>query len=449
MKDKFLKNAFIISAGGFISKLIGALYRIPLANIIGCRGTGLYQLVYPFYCLLLTVSASGIPSAIAKMVADKSNLGGRGVYLSAIRLFSFIGLVGSLIMVTFAPIISAAQGETNISSGYAAIAPSVFLVSAISVYRGWFQGKNYMTPTAVSEIVEQAVKVVSGLFFAFLFRRDIYKAVNFILLSVSLSEAVALVYMYVQFRSIKYSLPLYTPYAGYAKVLKTSLPVTLASAILPFSLMADSLIIVKILKKYSFDALPLYGLFSGGAVTLVNLPVSVCYGLAAAVIPKIASADTLKDKNKSVYFSLAVTFVISIPCAVALFFLSSMAVNIIFRSFSVEEREILVNLVKISSVSAVTLSGTQTLSACLTAKGKAGLSALSMFIAVLVKTGALFVLINEKTGIYGAAYAVNICYFIAFVLNFILNLINEGGCKKFYDYGCRIRCGKGRSFKEG
>lgn len=126
MKDKFLKNAFIISAGGFISKLIGALYRIPLANIIGCRGTGLYQLVYPFYCLLLTVSASGIPSAIAKMVADKSNLGGRGVYFSAIRLFSFIGMIGTLAMVAFAPAISSVQGETNISSGYVAIARPYF-----------------------------------------------------------------------------------------------------------------------------------------------------------------------------------------------------------------------------------------------------------------------------------------------------------------------------------
>lgn len=306
-----------------------------------------------------------------------------------------------------------------------------------------------MVPTAVSEIIEQTVKVASGLFFAFLFRDDIYKAVNFILLSVTLSEAVALVYMYVKFKKIKYRLPLYIPYAGYGKVLKTSLPVTLSSAVLPFSLMADSLIIVKILKKYSFDALSLYGLFSGGAVTLVNLPVSVCYGLAAAVIPKIASADTLKDKNRSVYFSLAVTLVVSVPCAVALFLFSPVAVNIIFRSFSPGEREILVNLVKISSVSAVTLSCAQTLSACLTAKGKAGLSALSMSVAVLVKTGLLFVLINEKTGIYGAAYAVNICYFIAFVLNFILNLINEGGCKKFYDYGCRIGLGKGRSFKKG
>lgn len=65
-KQSFLKGAAIIAAGGFIAKLIGALYRIPLTNLIGGYGMGLYQMVYPFYCLLLTVSATGIPSSIAK-----------------------------------------------------------------------------------------------------------------------------------------------------------------------------------------------------------------------------------------------------------------------------------------------------------------------------------------------------------------------------------------------
>lgn len=70
-KQSFLKGAATIAAGGFIAKLIGALYRIPLTNLIGGYGMGLYQMVYPFYCLLLTVSATGIPSSIAKMTAEK------------------------------------------------------------------------------------------------------------------------------------------------------------------------------------------------------------------------------------------------------------------------------------------------------------------------------------------------------------------------------------------
>ena len=70
-KDGIIKGAAQIAIGGFLAKLIGALYRIPLTNILGGEGIGLYQLVYPFYCLLLTLSATGIPSAIAKLVAEK------------------------------------------------------------------------------------------------------------------------------------------------------------------------------------------------------------------------------------------------------------------------------------------------------------------------------------------------------------------------------------------
>lgn len=61
-KGTFLKGAAIIAVGGFVAKLVGALYRIPLTNLIGGHGIGLYQMVYPVYCLLLTVSATGIPS---------------------------------------------------------------------------------------------------------------------------------------------------------------------------------------------------------------------------------------------------------------------------------------------------------------------------------------------------------------------------------------------------
>ena len=68
-RRKLLTGAATIAAGGLAAKLIGALYRIPLTNLIGSEGIGLYQLVYPFYCLLLTVSATGSPSAIATLTA--------------------------------------------------------------------------------------------------------------------------------------------------------------------------------------------------------------------------------------------------------------------------------------------------------------------------------------------------------------------------------------------
>ena len=67
--QSFLKGAIIISVGGFIAKILGAIYRIPLANVLGGEGMGIYQMVYPLYCLLLTVSATGIPSGLAREIS--------------------------------------------------------------------------------------------------------------------------------------------------------------------------------------------------------------------------------------------------------------------------------------------------------------------------------------------------------------------------------------------
>ena len=115
-KGAFLKGAFWIAIGGFTAKLIGALYRIPLTNLIGGRGLGLYQLVYPVYCLLLTVSATGIPSSIAKLTAERIARGesGETVYRTAIKLFTFIGLVGTALMCILAPFLAKAQGSEEV-----------------------------------------------------------------------------------------------------------------------------------------------------------------------------------------------------------------------------------------------------------------------------------------------------------------------------------------------
>lgn len=454
-KQSFLKGAAIIAAGGFLAKLIGALYRIPLTNLIGGYGMGLYQMVYPFYCLLLTVSATGIPSSIAKMVAEKRAQGvsGKPVLKSAFLLFLAIGALGTLLMMALSPLLSRAQDCADLKNGYIALAPSVLLVSAISVFRGWFQGENNMLPTALSEVTEQLVKVGFGLLFAYLFRSDVKKAVTYILLSVSISETAALILMFVLFKRVP------APFAGLKDggrvgmkaVLRLSIPVTLAAALLPLSALLDSVIIVRLLKRYTEDAVTLYGLFSGGAVTIINLPVSVCYGIAAASVPAVSAAsapseptdapvpappfsadkkenptgdETAKKSRKRMLFALFVTLAVSVPCALGLFFLAGPAARIIFRALSHEESAVLVKLVKILSVSAVFLSCTQTLSACLTGLGKPKYAAISMGIAVTVKTVLNFALVSQrKISVYGAAIAADVCYLVAFAFDLVYNLI--------------------------
>ena len=453
-KSSFLKGAALSATGGLLAKLIGALYRIPLTNLIGGHGIGLYQLVYPVYCLLLTVSATGIPSSIAKLTAEKLGRGesDKPLFKKALGLFLWIGLFGSLLMAALAPLLASLQGSREVLGGYFTLAPSVLLVSAISVLRGWFQGRNDMFPTAISEVIEQAIKVAFGLFFAYIFREDIPKAVVFLLLSVSISELVTLLVMIAL-----YKLSPARKESGKdggrvaAKhILRTSIPVTLSAILIPFSTLVDSVFAVRLLGVYAPDPVALYGLFSGGAVTIINLPVSVCYGIAAASIPAVATAkaravETQKsDKKggvrKKIFFALGVTVLVSVPAAIGLYYFAEPVTRMIFRSLKGEELQTLVLLIKAFAVSAFSLSCAQTLSACLTAQGKPQYAAISMAVAMTVKTAVYAVLLkNQEISVFGLAYATNIGYLVAFLLNFVYNLkVSKSKRSKANDNGNRL-----------
>ena len=429
-KSGFIKGAATIATGGFIAKVIGAAYRIPLTNLIGGHGIGLYQMVYPVYCMLLTLSATGIPSSIAKLTAERleKGEGDKPLFKTAMKLFLWIGLVGTLLMAGFAPILSNLQNAKEITAGYFALAPSVFLVSALSVFRGWFQGKNEMFPTAVSEVTEQVVKVGFGVLFAYLFRDNVVRAVTFLLLAVSISELVALLVMLLLFKRVPAPRKLQNG-GGRVKaktVLKLSIPVTFSSILLPLSGLLDSVLVVRLLGRYAPDPVALYGLFAGGAVTIINLPVSVCYGIAAASVPSLASEKAKKNGKvkRKLFFALGLTALIALPSALGLYLFAEPAVKIIYRNLNGEELGLLIKLVQVFSVSALTLSCVQTLSACLTAQGKPQYAALSMTVAVIVKTVAYtFLLRNPQISVFGLAHATNLCYLVAFLLDLLYNLI--------------------------
>lgn len=425
-KQTLISGAVTVATGGLIAKLLGAIYRIPLTNLIGGKGIGLYQMAYPFYCLLLTVSATGIPSSIATLVASERAKGenAKRVLPTAMKLFLIIGGLGAALMIGIAPFLAKAQGETGLTYGYVALAPSVFLVSAISVFRGWFQGLKDMRPTAFSEIIEQVVKVGLGLFVAYLYRADVMKAVVSLLFAVSVSELVALIFMVVFYKRVP-ATELLGKDRGRVKIkeiLSLSVFVTTSSALLPLSNLVESVLLVRLMDKYTELSVTLYGLFSGGAVTIIGLPVSICYGLAAASVPAVSEADE-QTAHKKVARSILITLLVSLPCAIALYFFASPLVGIVYRSLSGTEKEILVGLVKGFSISAVTLSCLQTSSACLTARGKPKLSVVATGVGVAVKIALDFWLVsNPKLSIMGAVIATNVCYAVAFLLDLVFHL---------------------------
>ncbi len=429
--QSFIKGAIIISLGGFISKILGAVYRVPLTNILGGEGMGIYQMVYPLYCILLTVSASGIPTGIARLISSGR---GAGAEKQAFRLYGMVGVIGTVLMFMLSETLAAVQSEPAIVLCCKLLSPSVFFVSLLSVVRGYFQGKGNMYPTAVTEICEQLIKVVTGCALAYVFRENLALAVASTLLAVTISEVLSAVLAgvwYLRRRGVK---PLYkeacVPVSG---ILKFTVPLTLTAIALPLSQLAESIIAVRLLRGITGEATALYGIFSGCAVTIINLPVSITYGLAASSVPQIsplAEKGDIKGAKRKAYKSLFITLAVAAPAAVGLFIFAPFATRVIFGSLQAGEQAILIKLIRIMAVNAVTESLVQTSSACLTSLGKPLKSTVTQWFSAILRVALTAALIKfTSLSVYGAAWSANCAYLVATLLNFwyIISVRNKRG----------------------
>lgn len=425
-------GALTLGVGAIISKILGAVYRIPLISIIGGEGVGIYQLVFPVYTVLLDFAGGAFPSAISKIVSsfhgEDSKKRSYSLFKSALWLCTVLGGVASLLMIIFAKPLASAQGDSRAYISYIFLAPAVFFVALISCYRGYFQGLMDMKPTAKSQVIEQTVKLIFGLSFAKLFMPNLSLSAGGATLAVTVSEVVAFLYVFSLFkrRKITGESPKKEENRKNIKTLiKIAVPITLIGIAIPFSQVIDSFLMVNIMGKYRSDATMLYGLLSGASMTVINLPVSVCYGISASVIPAV-SGEREGEKQKSAQNAMLLTLAVSVISAVAVYFLSPFAVKILFRGLRNSEAEITVRLIRLLSPSVALLSLIQTSNGALIGMNKVYSPLISLGGGIIVKTVInLLLLPNPTLNVFGGAIAINACYFFTCLVNLIL-LISNG-----------------------
>ncbi|ASA25036.1 putative polysaccharide biosynthesis protein [Paenibacillus donghaensis] len=162
--SKLLQGAFILSAAAILSKLIGTIQKIPLQNLGGDAVFGIYNTVNPLYTLLVTLAMLGLPSAVSRFVAEASAGGqeaeGRRVLLLSSAITGASGLLLGLLTYAGAPVIAGWVGNSHITEALRTSAWGLAVVPLMAALRGYFQGRHNMLPTAVSQIVEQSVRVI-------------------------------------------------------------------------------------------------------------------------------------------------------------------------------------------------------------------------------------------------------------------------------------------------
>ncbi|WP_106769543.1 putative polysaccharide biosynthesis protein [Paenibacillus faecalis] len=161
--SRLLQGAFILSTATIISKLVGTLQKIPLQNMGGDAVFGIYNTIYPIYMMIITIAVAGFPAALSKYVAEYEAAGRldesrRMLRISTAALVLF-GLVLGIAMYFGAPQIGRWIGDDHVVPALRSASLALMFVPWMALLRGYFQGLHNMVPTAVSQIVEQSVRV--------------------------------------------------------------------------------------------------------------------------------------------------------------------------------------------------------------------------------------------------------------------------------------------------
>ncbi len=166
-----MQGAFILVLATVLVKIFGALFKIPLNNLIGNVASGYFGSAYDLFVPIYAVCVAGLPVAVSRMVAETSVRGryrdSRKIFRIALLLFFIVGLVAAVIIAAFAKPFVAIQQSPDAIWAVLAIAPAVFFGCVMSAYRGYYEGLRNMYPTAVSQLIEALFKLLVGLVLAF------------------------------------------------------------------------------------------------------------------------------------------------------------------------------------------------------------------------------------------------------------------------------------------
>ncbi|WP_226677540.1 polysaccharide biosynthesis protein [Rossellomorea aquimaris] len=168
--NRFLKGAMVLTIAALVTKILSAVYRVPFQNIVGDIGFYIYQQVYPFYGIAIALSTYGFPVIISKMVAEKleddDEEGAKNVAVTSFLFLCIVGVVWFLLVYFGSGVIARWMGDPKLQPLLQMISLSFLLLAPLSVIRGYYQGKEDMVPTAVSQVTEQTIRVGTILLFS-------------------------------------------------------------------------------------------------------------------------------------------------------------------------------------------------------------------------------------------------------------------------------------------
>ncbi len=437
----FVKGALILAVASILVKVIGAVFRIPLTNLVGAYTMGLYSYAYRYYSILLTIATAGIPIAISKMVSESRALGrpretGK-IFRTAMGLCITIGLAGTLSLMAVSGFLAKnVIMDINVIPSIVALSPAVLFMAVTAGFRGYFQGHENMVPTALSQIIEALSRLLVGLALAYLLLyygfAEKYISAG-VILGITIGTVLTVILMVALLMRKRLSEGKLPDEGGECRststilkaILAVAVPVTLGSLVINLTTTIDSALIPICLSWLGYDSIEtttMYSIYDNYALPLFNLVPQIIISLNVSVTPTISAAHAVKDYeklSKTILSALRIVVIFTLPAAVGISVLSKPILSILYTSAS--DVAVAAPILTVLGLASFFLSASSLTSTSMQALGRAELPLITMAVGAAVKFAANYFLIPiPGIELMGAAIGTVLCYIVITVLNMIL-----------------------------
>ena len=461
-KNTFFGGVAILMVGSLLVKLIGAVYKIPLGNLLSNESYVDFNTAYNVYNLFLTIATAGLPVALSKTVSEAHALGRQNqvdrVFSVAFKAFLFMGLVSFVAMSVFARPLSVLMGDDSAVWCVLALSPSVLCVCVMASFRGYYQGHSNMLPTAVSQIIESLGKLVFGLVLAwavlsFLPGAETYRqrmAAAGAILGISIGSVIALVYIVAHYFRDRFrrrgQAAADRPEAGASilvRLLKLAIPITLGSAAISLVTIIDTKIVLSLLERMYTDLPQLISpeavaqqLTDGGVrpelymaqglkgiydkcMAIYNLPSQLMVAITASVIPAVSACLARRDFRAASATSesaLRIGMILALPMGAGLFALGGPITQLLFPGQM--DSSIAGPIMSVLGLATVFVCVMSLCNSILQANGRVGLPVLAVAVGGVVKIAVNYLLVgNYDINIKGAPIGTLACFAVVAALD--------------------------------
>ena len=435
-KQSFMGGAALLTATMVITKLIGALFKVPVANLLDKEGMSVFYAAYNIYNLLLVISTAGLPLALSRLISEAEALGHenqkRRVFRIASAMFLLLGVVCSAVMFFLAEPLAALLHNSMAVPAIRVLSPAVLFVCVLSAIRGYTQGQGNMRPTALSEIIESTVKLVVGMALVWWLLRQGYPkhigaagAIAGVTTGTFLGMAALLIYL-MKRRYYRNSIDVpQSPHTIARRLLAIGVPITIGTCGMSLLNLLDQSLVQGTLQNSlgmsEAVATALYGEYTY-AVNLFALPASFIYPVTISLIPAITAALTRRDYHAAKSHTASafrMTALLAIPAGVGLSVLARPIMDLLY--FAVPETAAAASEhLRVLGYASILVCFMTMTNAILQAYGKERVPLWTLLAGGVMKVITNYLMVaNPAIGIRGASISTLYCYALIVLLDLI------------------------------